>query len=238
MRYGICSNICGNLEAFHAVIETFQQHHVTEYICLGNIVGQAANPNECIDLLQQQNFITVAGMLDYTAAGLLEMTYWGSVILKEAMLWTQRQLTPENMKFLHDLPLQHTVDNILFSHGHPQHPEYFDYVQTVVDARTAMTKKPLIFTGCNHVPLVFAGFPVNCVRKQQLYIDADHHYLIDVGSVGNPRDRDPRACGVIYDKIRGIVSILRVHYNINTTQQKIHSVGFHELLAERLSRGV
>lgn len=240
MKYGILGDIHGNLEAFEAVISAFQKENVTEHICVGDIVGYGADPNLCIEKLLELNpKFTVAGNHDYAAVDKMGPEFFNS-FAKIAILWTKKQLTRKGISFLKKLKLVERTDLFTVVHGTLAEPEKFFYIQTPDDAKLSLGKlrTPVCFFGHSHVPISFLQ-NVNTLFSFDEKIPLKNYQkaLINVGSVGQPRDENPKACYVIYDSEEGTIDIKRVGYDTEKAGQKIISAGLPSILAERITFG-
>lgn len=241
MKQAIISDIHANLEALQEVLGFLDEERIADVICLGDIVGYGANPNECIDLLKKTTNQIIAGNHDWGAVGLTDTTFFNQVA-KAAIEWTANNLTEGSKKFLRQLPLTITRDDLLFVHGTPSVPKEWDYLFRSADALREFQKftQKICFIGHSHTPLMFAQnqrgliFQVNCSEQQ---IEDGRRYIINVGSVGQPRDLDPSAAFGIYDMERKFFTLHRISYDIRTAQEKILKAGLPTLLAERLEAG-
>lgn len=242
MRYALFADIHSNLEAFLAVREEFEKEKIDEYVCLGDIVGYAANPNECIKLVKQLNPVTIiAGNHDWASVGKADINYFNP-IAKEAILWTQKELTEENKDFLQNLPLTKEFDDFLIVHGSLYSPQEWHYIFTLQDARRNFDeqKKRICFIAHSHQPFIISqDREGKCagVKGMRVSLRDDYRYLINIGSVGQPRDGNPDACYCLYDTTKKGIEIKRTSYEIKKAQDKIISAGLPQRLAFRLSLG-
>ena len=237
MIYGVVGDIHSNYDALMAVVGELRQEHVDKILCVGDIVGYAAEPAKCIDLVRELNCTVVAGNHDYAVVGKFPANYFHADA-RDAVVWTARQLSNEYLDFLKKMPLVEELDGITLVHGSLNHPEFFDYIRTVVDAQLSfdLLKTPICFYGHTHIPLVFY------LKEGNIHVDRGHVFdvkkadkvLINVGSVGQSRDWDLRASCAIYDTDKMTVEIRRVKYNINSAVQKIYSAGLPAVNALRL----
>ncbi len=242
MRYALFADIHSNLEAFRAVREEFKRVRIDEYICLGDIVGYAANPNECIQLVKELGPITIiAGNHDWASVGKTDIDYFNP-IAKEAILWTQSKLTEENKRFLADLPLTKEFTDFVIVHGSLYSPEKWHYIFTFQDAKRnfAYQKKRICFLAHSHQPFIISSDKRgNCeeVMGMKVSLRDDYRYLVNIGSVGQPRDGDPDASYCLYDRDNKEIEIKRVSYQLKEAQDKIIAAGLPQELAWRLSLG-
>src|SRR3989304_4885179 len=156
LKYGVIGDIHSNYDALTAVIDELRLEHVDKILCVGDIVGYAAEPVKWIDLVRELNCTVVAGNHDYAVVGKFPVNYFHSDA-RAAVLWTEKQLPNEYLDFLKKMPLVEELDGITLVHGSLNHPEFFDYIRTVVDAQLSfdLLKTPICFYGHTHIPLVF-----------------------------------------------------------------------------------
>ena len=238
MRYAIISDIHANLEAFHSVLGEIDGSGVDRIICLGDIVGYGADPNECLEIIKSRNIRSLIGNHDKAACGLTEPTGFNPAA-REAALWTRGKLAEGNRKYLRGLPEEDVIDGFMIVHGAPSDPD--KYILSVRDAASEfplLEDRTLCFFGHTHVSIIYtlADGGVDVSRAERLQLRDGVSYLVNPGSVGQPRDRDPRASFAIYDD-RGEVEFRRVEYPIEAAGKKIIDSGLDAFLAERLSHG-
>ncbi len=245
MKYGIISDIHGNLEAFSVVLDYLKQvEKVDRFICGGDIVGYGARPNECTEIIRKlKNCYTVAGNHDWGAIGLEDTSFFNPVAL-EAIEWTGRHLTEDNRNYLGNLATEIEENNFMLAHGSPRDPinEYI-FEESTFLANLPRINKNICFVGHTHVPLCFFAAPSQEIGGiplddgTVLEIRPSYKYLINCGSVGQPRDGDPRACCGTYDEETNTVKIKRIKYDVAKTQEEILSAGLPTALALRLVYG-
>ncbi len=242
MKYALFADIHSNLEAFQAVREEFKKGKIDEYICLGDIVGYAANPNECIKLTRELNPLTIiAGNHDWASVGKTDIDYFNP-IAKEAILWTQKELTEENKGFLKNLPLTKEFNDFVIVHGSLYFPEKWHYIFTLQDTKRNFEyqKKKTCFIAHSHQPFIISqDREGNCetVKGTKVSLKDDYRYLINIGSIGQPRDANPAACYCLYDADKKEIEIKRTPYEIKKAQDKIIATSLPQELAWRLSLG-
>jgi len=240
LRFGIISDIHANLVALQAVLEDMGD--VDQYWCLGDVVGYGPQPNECIDLLRELDHVVVMGNHDAAAAGVISMREFNSDA-RRSIQWTIRQLRDDNMKYLKEMPEHLEHEHVYLVHGSPSDP-IWEYILTPEQAQEAFnfTKQQIIFVGHSHIQMVFAhrkeGEPI-AGRPEDDYAlrIGSNRMLINPGSVGQPRDGDPRAAYAILDVDRELIEFHRVQYDIEKTQQMMRAIGSSEWLIQRLSYG-
>ena len=239
-RYGLYSDIHGNLEALQSVFATLEKEGVQKFVCVGDIVGYGANPKECLQEVIKRESLIVAGNHDYAIAGKLNIDFFNP-FAQEAVRWTRNKLSVENKEFLANLDLVQQMDDVLtLVHGSLNFPEMFDYIQTSYEARLSLEilETPVCFFGHSHVPVAFfQGETVTFSMDEEIPVDKERKVLVNVGSVGQPRDGNPFACCAVYDDVVGKVWIHRVEYDIDTAVGKIIHAGLPEVLGERLRFG-
>jgi len=240
MRYGIFSDVHANLDAFQTVLDAYRDEKIDKYIYLGDIVGYGAEPSACIKKLQSLDAIILAGNHDRACADKAALEYFNQHA-KEAVSWTCANLSKEELDFLNNLPLVKVINNMTLTHGSLNEPERFNYIQDIYTAGLSFERMDnnLCFIGHSHIPVVFTA-EENYIRynfDEVTDIAPEVKYIINVGSVGQPRDGDPRAAYAIYDTETNKVEIKRISYDIQAQQKKIIAAGLPVKLAERLERG-
>lgn len=243
MRYAILSDIHSNLEALSVVLERTRSLGADATFCLGDIVGYNANPNECVEIVRSEGIRCILGNHDSRAAGMEEPDDFNT-LAERAVLWTRSQLTAENSDFLKSLPRELRVDDIVLFHGSIQDTDrYILQKEDIVDNFRSLLALPggprIGFFGHTHMRIAFAlaGGVASLDYGDVLTVYPDRHYLINPGSVGQPRDGDPRAAFALYDNQERTVSFHRVEYDVRSCQDKVIRAGLPPRLAERLAVG-
>ncbi|MBN2105842.1 MAG: metallophosphoesterase family protein [Deltaproteobacteria bacterium] len=241
MKTAFISDVHGNLEAFTSVCESIKQEHVDRIVFLGDIVGYGANPNECIELLQSLTNYAAAGNHDWAAAG-RQSAHAFNAFAAEALEWTRATLTRENMLFLRSLPLSLDMREFLGVHASPSMPDRWRYVFNALDAEAVFGtfSHRLCFIAHTHCPVIFEKLVDAPVVPEFPAMAAFHpcgRYIINCGSVGQPRDGDPRASYGVYDTSDNRYHLVRVEYDLLSVQKKIRRAGLPDYLAYRLSVG-
>jgi predicted phosphodiesterase len=246
VRYLVISDLHSNWEALQAVLEDASGKY-DEVLCCGDLVGYGADPNAVVEWARENVKATVRGNHDRACVGLEDLE-WFNPVAQAASIWTMGELSQENADFIRDLPMGPvTIEDFQLIHGSPVDED--DYLVNAVDAGGAFpyAESSLLFFGHTHLQ---GGFRW---RRQQvqaigrlhpewqtrllLEVDPECAYLINPGSVGQPRDGDPRAGYVVYEKDNEILYYHRVSYDIEKAQRKIREAGLPELLAARLAVG-
>jgi len=242
MIYAVISDIHGNLEALLSVLESIKSYEekIDKIICLGDIVGYGADPGECIKVTREISDVILAGNHDFAVCELTSINDFNDYA-KEAVLWSRSVLCDDEIKFLKNLPLKFREENISFVHASLYRPEFWRYLSSPSDTYVEfqIMEDKILFVGHTHVQLLFkdTGENVEILSPGEISLESDKKYIINPGSVGQPRDRDPRASFMIYDSNKKYIQSFRVEYDIEKTQSKILKAGLPEILATRLSRG-
>ena len=245
MRYLIISDIHANREALDAVLDSAAGKYDAIFCC-GDVVGYGADPNYGVDWVRAHVKVTVRGNHDRACAGLEDLE-WFNPAARHSALWTRATLTDENLEWLRNLPQgPAALDGFDLVHGSPVDED--EYLISVHDAlQTApYIGAALSFFGHTHLQ---GGFLLHRngirrlrrpdARESQLTIELepDVAYLLNPGSIGQPRDGDPRAAYAVYSQEQGIVEFCRAAYDVAAAQKKIREAGLPDLLAERLAFG-
>lgn len=240
VRYAILSDIHGNLEALEAVYAELEPDD--QVLCLGDVVGYGPNPNECVRLLRERNARCVLGNHDVAAIDNFGVEYFNP-IARRAIVWTQDVIDAETRAWLSSLDYELHVDDFLMVHGSPE--RYFEYILDDAAAARAFAASdaPLIFIGHSHIAECYAMGPDGRITHQALTqggevaLSEGYRYIVNVGSVGQPRDFNPAASFGVYEPERRVARVVRVPYEIERVQEKIHACSLPEQLAQRLTLG-
>ena len=242
LKIAILSDIHGNLEAFCAVLNDLNYEEITKIVFLGDIVGYGANPRECIDLLIDKTQAIVAGNHDWAVAERTEPVSFNPAA-RNAIEWTRDQLPPSYRTFLAQLPLRGEEDSFAYAHATPLNPSGWGYIFSSHQALANLNSvdQPLCFIGHSHIPIAFVlqqfhHFSI-VANATEIVLEESARYLVNVGSVGQPRDERPDAAYGILDTEKRLFSLRRVSYDVATAQGKILAAGLPPILAERLGFG-
>ncbi|MEW5901374.1 MAG: metallophosphoesterase family protein [Acidobacteriota bacterium] len=246
MRYLIFADIHGNLEAFLAVLKFIQKKRIDHYVFLGDLVGYGASPNEIIQKIQAlKPLSTIRGNHDKAVCSQDSIESFNP-IAASAIFWTKERILKKHHNFLSRQRRgpQFVHENITICHGAPFDEDY--YIFGEFDAAEAFdhVKTPLCFFGHTHFPFVYTekdGIVEGTFiegESNEVKIEKGVRYLINPGSVGQPRDRNPRASCAIYDSETRLLKFFRLEYNIEEAQRKILAERLPPALAERLSLGI
>lgn len=240
MRYAVVSDVHGNLEALGAVLEDADRAGAT-VLCLGDIVGYGADPGPCVDLIGSRALVTVVGNHEYAVLGRLDRR-WFNAVARTAAVWSEGVLGADRLAWLGTLPLTAEVDDATLVHASPRMPEEWDYLMFAQDGWAALPAfaTRLCFIGHTHVPTVWSvgsSGPEWDTGNIDVTLEPGRRYLVNVGSVGQPRDHDARASYALWDSDERRVRIVRVAYDVETARRKIIDAGLPRVLGDRLVVG-
>jgi predicted phosphodiesterase len=240
LRYAIISDIHANVEALDAVFAAIPRE--VSVLCLGDVVGYGPNPNECVERVRTRAGAMVLGNHDVASVDNFGLEYFNAAA-REAMSWTQGVLTPENIAWLNEQSYEIRKPEYLLVHGAPV--MYFSYILDKQAAARAFaeTDARLVFVGHTHIAEYYTSHPDGSITHKHMQkpgnlpLESQNRYVINVGSVGQPRDLNPDASFVFYDEQAGTVEWVRIPYAINAVQEKIHAAHLPSSCGERLARG-
>lgn len=247
MRYLIVSDMHGNCDAFDAVLRRLRRKRFDRTLVLGDLVGYGAGPNQIVEAVRELpgEVFQVRGNHDKVVAGIEDGHNFNPAALQAAR-WTTDRLTPANLRAVRELPIGPLAagENVSICHGAPIDEDM--YVFSDFDAYQIWQEHhvPVTFFGHTHIPSLFVrhggGIEVALLRGETgtIRIEPGLQYLLNPGSIGQPRDRDPRAAYMTYDTERAIVRWHRVDYPIPRAQERIIKAGLPKVLAERLAVGI
>lgn len=239
--YAIISDVHANLEALRAVLAEIEKEDIDSLLFAGDCVGYGPDPNECVELLMTKASRMIAGNHDWGAVGLTEVSNF-NVYARAAIEWTRDTLSRQNISSLCDLPLTERVitdSGIFLVHGTPKEPDQWHYFSFEYDAKVDFRyfDEQICFLGHSHVPFIVEQSPQGKTRS--LYARAavkdNCRYIVNAGSVGQPRDGNPDASFVLFKD--DVIEIIRVSYDIVVTQEKMKRAGLPAYLIERLAVG-
>lgn len=245
MRYLILSDIHANRQALEAVLDQANGHH-DEIVCLGDIVGYGADPRFTVNWVREHVKSIVRGNHDKASAGLEDLD-WFNPAARISAMWTQSQLTSEEIEWLRNLP-QGPVQWNGFDlvHGSPlDEDEYLIGLREIAEVSPYL-ERPLSFFGHTHLQggfLLHRNGILRAARPDSRHVEATveiqpgEWYMINPGSVGQPRDGDPRAAYAVYDDAERTVTFWRTGYDVAEAQRRIRDAGLPDVLADRLAAG-
>ncbi len=242
-RIGVLSDIHGNFHALQATLEELDRIGVDQIVCCGDLVGYGAFPNEVVQAIRDRQIPCLAGNHDHAALLLTDISYFNEVA-KAAVLWTKKVLTEENARFLRELPLK-LVDEergVCYVHASPKDPGEWNYIITMGDARENYRyfDQPVCFVGHSHQPFIIENDDgtLHCSPRPDIEMVEGRRYLVNVGSVGQPRDRKSKPCFAVLDLEARRIEIRRAVYDVSAAQRAILDAGLPRELAERLEHGI
>lgn len=244
MKYGIFSDIHGNLSALKIVLSYLNGKGVESFICCGDIVGYGPHPNQCIDMIKGlDNKLVIVGNHDWAAVGMEDLCKF-NMLAEMAILWTQKELSNENTEYLKNLEYRYVDNKFMVVHGSPRDPiDEYIFDEEILRENLSFLNKNICFVGHTHIPIYFeiseeervATLPLN--DGAIISFKDNNRYLINIGSVGQPRDGDCRACCGIYDSNSNSLEFTRLEYDIERTQRDMKNFNLPEFLIERLTLG-
>lgn len=245
MRYLVISDVHSNWEALQAVIEDARGDY-DRIVCCGDLAGYGPDPNPVIDWARANLHTVIRGNHDRGCAG-LENLEWFNPVARTASLWTISQLTPQNLEYLRGLPAGPlNVDGFQLMHGSPVDED--EYLVSVTDARNVFPylEASLAFFGHTHLQggYVWRHGQYQTIGRMEFFqnerwmkLEADGQWLLNPGSVGQPRDGDGRAAFAIFDTNSSEIVYRRVRYDFEATRRKIETAGLPNILGSRLATG-
>ncbi|MDI6736479.1 MAG: metallophosphoesterase family protein [bacterium] len=252
MKYGIISDIHSNLEALKVVLEELKGvkgvkgvRGVDKILCLGDIVGYGPLPNECIaEIKKLKEANIVVGNHDLASIGWKDIS-WFNEYAQRAIIWTMDALSDESRKYLFSLPEIIEEKDFVMVHGslNDYTDEYITGLKKAGKNFKLLEERNLLLVGHTHSPRLFLKkrhqpiYSLKLTDKDIIKISDEDKFIVNVGAVGQPRDKDPRASFGIFDTDVQEIKIYRVPYDIKKTQELIRKENFSKLLIERLAYG-
>jgi len=243
MRYLVLSDIHANLAAFEAVLADAPSFD--QVWCIGDVIGYGPDPNECVELLQRYDHVCVAGNHDWATLGRLDTDDFNPDA-RRALEWTRAHLDQAGLAYLEDLPTELRLGDFTLVHGSPRQPiwEYILYAG-IAASNFPFLDTPYCFVGHTHTPVIFQessddGASVAATllpSYEESFALPAGRLIINPGSVGQPRNNDPRASYVLLDTDANVVTYRRVAYPVEKTQLRMYQLGLPMRLAARLSNG-
>lgn len=247
MRSLLISDLHSNGEALGAILRHVRRKRVGRLLCLGDLVGYGASPNRVVEMLDRtrRTKVIIRGNHDRVAIGLSEPDDFNEVA-RDAVLWTREHLSAASRGFLRNLPTGPVIsgegEGFLICHGSPDNED--EYVLNDVQAARIFSDWPqrLIFFGHTHLPCIFrlgeGSLESRLIEgNETVRLERGFRYLINPGSVGQPRDRDWRTSCAIWDDQRDSVQFFRLEYDVEETRRSIESAGLPQILSDRLAAG-
>lgn len=239
MRTGIISDVHGNLPALEAILDRLQRGGVDRILSLGDVVGYGAQPEACVRIVRDVASESCLGNHDAAISSRLGVRYAaaeGQRLVEHA----RGDLSRKSLRWLAQRPIRVAENDATYCHGAPPSPEEFRYVLSLRQARALLScfdeLPPVTFMGHSHLERSFRLWPggVTELIAGRIRVDSGRRYVVNVGSVGQPRDRDPRAAAAIFDHRRGTVEFVREPYDVAAAASRIRAAGLPESFARRL----
>lgn len=246
MKVGIFSDVHSNIEALEAVVAQYKSRdpRIDMYVCLGDVVGYGADPNACCDIVRELATYTILGNHDAAVSGRMNYAFYYDAA-RNALDWHARQLREEHHEWLRTLPYKQDWEDVTFCHGSPINLKDFEYVFNVHQANQLIQHwdelKHVTFIGHSHLTKSFQLHPEEGVQELEpprLTFKDGYKYIVTVGSVGQPRDNDNRACYGVYDSEAKTFEYNRVEYDIREAARKIFESDLSSDFAKRLFFGI
>lgn len=240
MLYIIISDIHGNIQAFDAVVKSFPDVHGRHVLSVGDTVGYGADPVECVALMSTLGAENVMGNHDAAVAGKTDTSFFNEYA-KKAVIWTKENIGQRERDYLGGLPYVKELPELTLAHGTLHSPEEFIYMMTGADAMHTfeVLRTKVCFVGHSHMPAVYILRDGQLFEswKKRFKLEKGASYIVNAGSVGQPRDGDPRACYCVYDTDKKEIEFRRVEYDVRSAHHAIIKAGLPRILAERLLEG-
>ncbi len=241
MRYGFFSDVHSNLEALKVVVADLQKEKLDQVFFLGDAVGYGPDPNECTSIIDQVAAVKLMGNHDYAALGLIETNLFNEYA-QRSMEWTTRVLTDKSLQVLSKLAIDHRFDQSYLVHSTPKEPQEWNYIFDLDDAEENFNffNKQICLIGHSHFPVIIKKYDDrHCFLHQEAWtkIEKGFKYIINIGSVGQPRDGSNLACYLVYDTDEKTARIKRLPYDFPKTQAKMEKRGLPQYLIDRLAVG-
>jgi diadenosine tetraphosphatase ApaH/serine/threonine PP2A family protein phosphatase len=238
--FAILGDIHSNIDALTAVLDDARAHGVNHFACVGDAVGYNANPSECLATIQSLNCVSVVGNHDHYCINATSLHDFHPMAA-DVVNWTRSHLSTADVAFLRGLKLVRVVSGFTLVHSTLDMPDKWGYVFDELEAASNFNYQSttVCFHGHTHHPVVFEK--TNVIKRTDatvVKIALGRKYFINVGSVGQPRDGNPRASYAIYDVDKRVVTFRRIEYDICKAQKKIIDAGLPPRLAQRLAQGL
>jgi diadenosine tetraphosphatase ApaH/serine/threonine PP2A family protein phosphatase len=239
MKIVVISDIHGNLEALNRVLKYIDNMEGEKCIvCLGDIIGYGPNPTECFKIVESLTDKICFGNHEYAILD-EDFDYQMVKSARDAIRWTRGILSEETREAISRLPIQIEEDNVLYVHASPDDPMKWKYISNARNAYSSLIemKHSLCFVGHSHIPGIYAYNELHGYSNKAT-LSRDDKTIVNVGSVGQPRDGSPMLSFAVFDDDNWNVEIIRLEYDYQETMAKIEKANLPFSLAERLTRGV
>ena len=241
MRIAFVSDIHSNLPALETVLISIRKHKIDRIYCLGDIVGYGANPVECVKIIAETADKIVAGNHDWGVIGKTDFSRM-SEKARLAAIWTYSQLAESDKVFLSKLPLTLHSGETFLVHSTPANPDKWEYFKSFdspgLKKQLSVYNEQFCFLGHSHIPRIYDDTNAKIIPSDKpILLDPNRRYVINTGSVGQPRDGDPRSCYVIFDTEKKYILYKRIEYDIEKASSAILKSNLPAGLASRLFSG-
>ncbi len=237
MRYAILSDIHSNWEALETAIDYLSKEQIEEYWVLGDSVGYGANPNECFRWVWEKAKVALLGNHEQAVTD-FKLRDWFTGDARRAIEWTAEVLKAEYKEKISNLNFLHVTPSVTAAHGSPDQPEKYRYLFSFEDARSSFKafETSLCFVGHTHVPSVFteSSESASYLSAGSYRLKKEDRYILNPGSVGQPRDQDSRLAFAIFDDQTWTFELVRLRYDNQKAARKIQEAGLPPFLAARL----
>ncbi|MFA5624576.1 MAG: metallophosphoesterase [Bradymonadales bacterium] len=244
MRFGIFSDIHSNLSALKVVLDFYRDNPCDEYLCLGDVVGYGPQPDECCNIVRDFADITILGNHDAAVCSRMNYSYYYDAA-RNVLDYHSRILSVDAMQWLHSLPYSHKHEaGFTLCHGSPIHEEDFNYIFAIDQAQHLVQYfdelDHVTFIGHSHLTKSFAltRQAAKDVSANKITFEPDMKYFVTVGSVGQPRDYDNRACCTIFDSEEKSVEFFRLKYDVEDTMKRVFDSEIAYSFGKRLFLGI
>uniref|UniRef100_A0A7C3ZB00 Metallophosphoesterase n=1 Tax=Desulfobacca acetoxidans TaxID=60893 RepID=A0A7C3ZB00_9BACT len=246
MRLALISDVHSNFHALEQVLARLDQERVDLILNLGDLVGYNAHPNECVEMLQRPDVLNLAGNHDLALLN-MELAQYFNIIAYQAIIWARENVRPEYVEFIQNLPLTRDGENFVACHGTPSSPDSYINYHFQGKKVLKMLNKGLGLRVCffGHIHRralwykdIRGKVALQPIMPGKILLEPKWHYLLNPGSVGQPRDGNPEAAYAIFDSEEFSIEYRSVPYDVAAAQQSILKAGLPEYLAERLALGV
>lgn len=237
LKTAIFSDIHANYKALEAILEDAKSQGVQNFACLGDIVGYGPNPSDCVAKIQEIGCVCVKGNHDEDVSNNRILSNL-SDHARTSLEWTRGCLSDAQKEWLSKLPMQRRLGRNMLVHASLNEPTRWEYIRNKFDAAPLINAQPtpMCFIGHTHKPACYesANGSISTIKDSQLFLHSDNKYLVNVGSVGQSRDGNPKASYVIFNRSDRSLTFRRVEYDVLAVAEEIQSVGLSESLAKRL----
>jgi len=241
MRLALLSDAHANLEALQAVVKDLEAQSIEKVFFLGDAVGYGADPNKCIKLIDNLCEIKLLGNHDFVALGLESPQYF-NLMAQQSILWTRKELSKKSVQLLADFEMEATFLDYFLVHATPENPSEWNYILTIDDANRNFEyfSQTICFIGHSHQAGIYrrdADGTVTFLQEETYTAEENCRYIINVGSVGQPRDGNRDSCYAIVETDNHSIEFRRVQYDVEKAQEKMKNAALPDFLISRLAKG-